>query len=93
MPNKPSKPYRTKGKFKRLLESDRRVVFNRAKPDSNILSDVDMLANYLQNFGIVSAREVIMMLTVWMCDPKNKEESRKYWKRLGDGNEKNIHDD
>lgn len=75
---KKSKP----GRFTELMEKDRQKAFIKAYPDDYIMEQVYALANYLPNFGYASAKELLLMLSVWMVDPENETQSKKYWSKL-----------
>jgi len=78
----PAKRYKPNGKYNKITEAERQYAFVQACDDPNIEIEVDHLSDYLQNFGIVAAKELILMLAAWLCDPDNEEESRMYWRRL-----------
>ena len=82
----PAKRYKPKGEFKDVTEAERQRVFVRAVSDTFIENEVNNISDYLIDFGTVSAKELILMLSTWLCDPKNKKESEKYWRILSGKN-------
>ena len=78
----PVKQYRPNGKFNTITESERQRAFVRADPDKFIEDEAEHLSDYLQNFGIVAAKELILMLAAWLCDPDNEVEAEKHWEQL-----------
>lgn len=83
--------YRPRGKYKKLNEKERARVFVRSSSDGYIDRQVESLSLYLPNFGLAAGREVMLLLSAWLCDPENDEQSQKYWKQIkGDANGNKI---
>jgi len=74
--------YKPAGEFRSLSESKRQRAFVRADPDSYITNQANQLAEYLPNFGVVSAKEVLLMLSAWLAKPENAAAAEQYLLQL-----------